>query len=118
VYGVHVDTRQIRQSLLRALGDGGTFDMVDGVMAYLSPLIDDDVYLLERSDAPDPGQLELVGLAEVSAMTGQSKATIGHWLAGRRKSVPEFPAPRWTLECGPIWVKLEVETWCKLVTVP
>lgn len=113
VYAVPVN--ELRQAILRALGDGGTMEMADGVLAFLSvnevdliapvdPFADDDA-------TEDAEPLELAGLAEVSEITGRPKQLIGHWLAGRRSMPENFPRPRWHISAGPVWDKSEVQTW-------
>jgi hypothetical protein len=101
---------EVRQSILRALGDGGTMDMADGVMAYLAPLIDDDEAALRQEQNRRP--VELAGLAEAATITGESKQTIGHWLAGRRTPDRPFPIPEWQLSTGPVWDLAVLRKWC------
>lgn len=112
MYGVPVDKTQIRRSILQALGDGGTVEMADGVLAYLSPLLEDDARTLEADPfADDAPKIVLAGLAEVAALSSTPKQTIGHWLAGRRVAPVNFPHPRWELATGPVWDMADIRSW-------
>lgn len=60
------------------------------------------------------GQVELGGLQEVCALLGKDKATIGHWVAGRRSPDPladPFPEPWVTLAATPVWDLRTVRAW-------
>lgn len=108
----------LRRDILQALGDGGTMEMADGVLAYIER-VTDKMSQLEAdpfADDSDAEPLELAGLAEVAEITGRPKQLIGHWLAERRPMPEGFPKPRWHISAGPVWAKSEVVTWRQLET--
>ncbi|MGG4447659.1 helix-turn-helix transcriptional regulator [Brevibacillus porteri] len=49
---------------------------------------------------------DIMGLAEVSAMTGKSKQYIKIYLERE-----QFPEPVKTLASGPLWLRGQIQTW-------
>lgn len=85
-----------RLDLLHVLGDGGSFAMVDRVLAWL------DTH--PGAVMPD----DLMGLSEAAAMLGVSKQRLWNWTRDPKR---HFPRPVVTLASGPIFVRDQVETW-------
>lgn len=85
-----------------ALGDGGTVDMAERVVAYLDGLEADRQAAGVRVEMVVP-ELEIGGVAEVTRALGVSRQTVGHWLAGRRRPPFPFPEPGWVLDATPVW---------------
>lgn len=56
----------------------------------------------------DVDGIRLMGAAEIGARLGVSRQR-AYILAGRR----EFPAPRWTLAMGNVWLADDVEAWIR-----
>ncbi len=85
-----------RRDLLRVLGDGADFAMVDRLLAWL------DMH---------PGAVmpeEILGLSEAAAMLGVSRQRLWNWTADPGKL---FPRPITVLKSGPIFARQHVETW-------
>lgn len=92
-----MDAHQRRRlDLLRVLGDGGTFAMVDAVLEWLGT----------TTVAVSPE--DLMGLSEVAAMLGVSKQRLWNWTADPKR---HFPKPVVTLASGPIFLRDQVQTW-------
>lgn len=92
-----MDARERRRhDLLRVLGDGGSFAMVDAVLDWL--------------DTNQGGVLpeEILGLSEAAAMLGVSRQRLWNWTNDPSKN---FPRPIVVLGCGPIFARPQVETW-------
>lgn len=91
-----MDSAQRRLDLLHVLGDGGSFDMVDRVLAWIDG---------------QPGAVrpeDILGLSEVAAMLGASRQRVWNWTADPKK---HFPRPITTLKSGPIFAREQVEVW-------
>jgi predicted DNA-binding transcriptional regulator AlpA len=54
--------------------------------------------------------IHLMGLAEAAAAAGISKQTLS---AMRNREKGAVPPPAVLLECGPIWLAADIETWVK-----
>lgn len=54
-----------------------------------------------------PGELPLVGHAEIAAVTGRSKTAVSNW----RLRNGDFPPPVAELACGPIFWWPQIERW-------
>jgi predicted DNA-binding transcriptional regulator AlpA len=89
-----------RHQVLVALGPGGTTDLAERVLE-----------LLQAQPAPVP---ELGGLAEVCAVLGRSRQTVGHWISGRR-GPGGFPEPLVVLSATPVWDLAQVREWSRNV---
>lgn len=55
--------------------------------------------------------LDLVGQAEIAAMTKTNRSTVGVWVARGK-----LPAPVAKLACGTIWLRADIERWAKAKT--
>lgn len=86
MYGGHVD--DYTRAMLVALGDGGTVELAERAVAFA------------RRHRPP---LVLGGLHEVCLELGESRQTVGHWLAGRRTPPVPFPEPGWRVKVTPLW---------------
>lgn len=64
------------------------------------------VALIRQAAALPEGELRLMGLDEIVALVGKSKATVSSW--HYRGQLPE-PAAK--LRCGPVWEASTVEAW-------
>lgn len=87
---------QRRHDLLRVLGDGADFAMVDRLLVWLDT---------DRGGVL-PG--EILGLSEAAAMLGVSRQRLWNWANDPSR---HFPRPIVVLGCGPIYARPQVETW-------
>lgn len=87
-----------RHDLLRVLGDGGTFAMVDAVLDWLG------------STESGVRTEDIIGLSEAAAILGPnvSKQRLWNWTRDPKK---HFPRPIVTLKAGPIFHRPQVEQW-------
>lgn len=49
---------------------------------------------------------DLLGPGEVQALCGVNRSTLKRW-----RDSGKFPAPWRELEQGPVWIRVDVETW-------
>jgi hypothetical protein len=96
-----------KHSILVALGPGGTTELAERVLELLAAQMAAVETVL--------GELELGGLAEVCAVLGRSRQTVGHWISGRRwpndNVIAPFPDPIVHLSATPVWDLATVRAW-------
>ncbi len=91
-------SQALRREVLHVLGDGGTMHMADQVVAWFT-VKQDQMTGLRPSD--------IVGVAEIAAMTGRRKQDVINWIARGHS----FPDPVTVLASGRIWDRNQVEVW-------
>jgi hypothetical protein len=95
-------TPEIRE-ILQALGTGGTREMAERVKTWVDT---------RRRSVVLPGipPENLLGLAEVSALTRIPEGTIDAWATFEQVS---FPAPAATLAATKVWDRDQVAVWMR-----
>lgn len=91
-----MDEQTLTRAVLRALGNGGTMEMAQSVVAFIQNM------------APALRASDLVGLAEVALMTGRSKQTVCNWIGRGNQG---FPAPVIHLAATKVWDREQVTVW-------
>jgi predicted DNA-binding transcriptional regulator AlpA len=91
-----VERQQLRQRIVRALGDGGTMDMADRIVDLVGVL------------AAEHLQNELLGMQEVADLMGVTANTIS--MRAARPGM-NFPAPIVHLSGSRIWSRAQIEEW-------
>lgn len=84
-----------RRALLLTLGDGGTMEMVDRLMAA-------------NATCQGVQPSDLVGLAEIAARLNVTKQRLWNWKDDPRR---HFPRPVVTLKCGSVFSWEQVHCW-------
>lgn len=95
--GLVVDEQTLTRQVLLALGNGGTMEMAQSVVAFI---------VSTKLPAVSPN--DLVGLAEVAKMTGRSKQTVCNWIGRGNQG---FPAPLVHLAATKVWDREQVKVW-------
>jgi len=100
-----------RHEVLLALGPGGTTELAERVLQLIAT---HEAHWLVATETV-LCRLELGGLSEVCRLLGESRQTVGHWIAGRRwptgHPTPHFPEPLVTLDATPVWDLATVREW-------
>lgn len=101
VYCGHVES-DVR-AMLMALGPGGTTELAERALAH-------GISAVRASP-------ELGGVSEVAALLGESRQTVGHWIAGRR-GPGQFPDPIVEISAGKIWDLKTIREWRENILMP
>lgn len=91
-----MDEQTLTRAVLRALGNGGTMEMAQSVVAFILGM------------NPSLRAENIVGLAEVAKMTGRSKQTVCNWIGRGNQG---FPAPISVLAATKVWDREQVQVW-------
>jgi len=92
-----VDEQTLTRQVLLALGNGGTMEMAQSVVAFIV-----------TSNLPSVAPTDIIGLAEVAKLTGRSKQTVCNWIGRGNQG---FPAPLTVLAATKVWDKEQVLVW-------
>ena len=113
MYGGHVEADV--HAMLVSLGPGGTRELAERALTVVYATVAERERAWLDSTEKVLGRLELGGLAEVCRLLGETRQTVGHWIAGRRrppsKNTPPFPSPLVTLDATPVWNLQDVRGW-------
>jgi hypothetical protein len=103
------------REVVQALGDGGTMEMGERVLAWMDRSAPPSITLptAPKSVAPPSHDCgvspqNLLGAAEVAQMLGAGVVTVRSWTSRPQFA---FPPPVVTLAAGKIWDREQVELW-------
>lgn len=92
------------REVVRILGDGGTTEMGERVLAWMDSRQPPDPVVHQAGILPE----NILGLAEVAEVVGKASATVRTWAARPQYA---FPAPVVHLAATKIWDREQVDLW-------